>query len=455
MLEEFPYPRRSDLLVGALLQHGSWLTASLDTAIHWPTSTCSIQFRGREVFVLPATKDERIEGDPYSQSYTFPALAVQLEGGLNEHDARVLIFHLISSLTWINGQRAMVEGWGGGSLPYVTGHLGSPPARYVTKAFHHPYLPDPTDQEARWAMAFFREGLSLNHPAYQALSYFKVLNIFLPDGPAIKRWINEALAILASRNIREGEAIRKLLASGIDVGTRYWISIRCAVAHAGASGPMVDPENPGDLKRLYEDLPILRLLAEHAIESHFGVQTAMTVYHNHLHELAGFKAVLGLGSAEGLKAGRNVRLRDILPVPNLSIELLGEEKFPYLQNLSAQVIGCQSGIIFLSCVSCDGRLVLSLALDFPNERLDLHAFGIGVLDDGSVASASARVDVLRFQLAYLMNGSLHVYASPSHSLIARCDAYVPENIDMGRSVENYQERIAEAEVELRRRSVGR
>ena len=48
------------------------------------------------------------------------------------------------------------------------------------------------------------------------------------------------------------------------------------MAH-GARKPIIDPDNPGDLRRLGSELPIVRaLVATKAIEEVFGVETRGT-----------------------------------------------------------------------------------------------------------------------------------------------------------------------------------
>jgi hypothetical protein len=61
-------------------------------------------------------------------------------------------------------------------------------------------LPDTTEQRARWALAFYREGVSLNHVAYQCLSFFKILNIFLPTGQRQKDWITARIGDVSGQD---------------------------------------------------------------------------------------------------------------------------------------------------------------------------------------------------------------------------------------------------------------
>jgi len=60
--------------------------------------------------------------------------------------------------------------------------------------------------------------------------------------------------------------LEELSAEGrTDVPAYLYASGRCAVAHAYAQ-PLIDADDPGDLLRRRKDLPVIRALAEYAIE---------------------------------------------------------------------------------------------------------------------------------------------------------------------------------------------
>jgi hypothetical protein len=190
-------------------------------------------------------------------------------------------------------KRAVLVWW---KLTRPMGGYSSVP--FVTDHFYHPYIPDSQDRKTRWALAFYREGLMLSHPAYQCLSFFKVLNIFRPKGDEQIDWINSKVA-----DIRGEQAklrISLLCSHGQDVGQYLYGSNRCAVAHAGGQ-PTVDPENPSDLRRLNEDLPLVQALAELAIEHEFGIKSSDTVYREHLYELQGFREIFGNETVSAIK----------------------------------------------------------------------------------------------------------------------------------------------------------
>src|ERR1700674_1054091 len=201
-------------------------------------------------------------------------------------DGMLLVPYFLSSLTWVERRGTRVKHWIGGNVPRPMG--GRPRNPTYTEKFYQPYMPDSSEQKTRWALAFYREGLSLNHVAYQCLSFFKILNIFCPTGPKQTKWINDHIGDIS--NHRAKERISAIRSEHKDIGDYLYSSGRCAIAHAGEM-PTVDPEDPTDMRRLRDDLPLVQALAEIAIEKEFGIQSASTIDHEHLYELEGFREV--------------------------------------------------------------------------------------------------------------------------------------------------------------------
>lgn len=438
MFEFATPPKRADVYSGALSERGTWVTVTLDTGIAWPVEATQCVFRGTTLHILPATQDDNGPA-PHRETHTPPAIAVKIEAGLDTRSAKILIQNFLSSLVWVTKSRALIDSWGGGSLPYLSGRIGSLGVRYVTEEFEHLYLPDPPEKEKKWALAFYREGLSLPHIAYRSLSYFKVLNLFL-RGKAVIPWINGILPKLASNRAREAKDVAELIAREKNPGEYCYGAIRCAVAHAGEN-PTIDPENPDDLERLTKDLPILRALAEYAIESHFGIESESTVYRKHLYELSGFKDWWGPGVSERLKTKLPIASVEMRPPPTITISLAKRPSYPSFENIKGSILAMKDGLVRLAYTSPSCRLSILIDLNFPEERLQLDAFGMGVLDDNTFAAASIHLDVLKFELDYLLNGRLLICNAETGQLLGRCDAYLPMNVDLNRSKANYDKRI--------------
>src|SRR5260370_42466254 len=111
-----------------------------------------------------------------------------------------------------------------------------------------------------------------------------------PGGAEQRAWINGACAKL--NDFRGQERLRELHASHRDVGAYLYEAGRCAVAHA-FNEPIVDPDDPADTRRLIEDLPVIKALAEFAIEREFAVKSSRTFRTDHLYQFKGFRELFG------------------------------------------------------------------------------------------------------------------------------------------------------------------
>jgi hypothetical protein len=201
-------------------------------------------------------------------------------------------------------------------------------AGLVTNQLELDYLPDPTDQRARWALAFYREGLSLerSNVSYATLSFFKVLNIVANTGKRQEEWINSNVSNFGQDNHAKFEAnsrLTELKCSGIaDIGEYLYASCRCAVAHAGMN-PTVDPESLDDMERLSKDLPLIRAMAAYVIEKELNVKSRHTVWREHLYELAGFKQIFGAELIAHVTKGDKIDETKMVDIPTMSVQIRG------------------------------------------------------------------------------------------------------------------------------------
>jgi hypothetical protein len=288
MLGEIKAPTIAELFVGDLAAIGNWVVANVRSSVAWPLQVEVVDFRGRQIFLVPrSTATVVVDGSTITH---YPFAAVNLPVGTPFKDGCRLLSHFLSSLSWVEDGGITVEHWSGGSRAHPMGE--SRVGGLVTSQFELDYLPDSNDQRVRWALAFFREGLSLerHNVAYATLSFFKILNIVANLGPKQKAWINSNFVNFGPHNHAKFEITRRLTElknSGVtDIGDYLYASCRCAVAHAGTN-PTVDPENSDDLERLSKDLPLTRAMAAYVVEKELNVKSRHTVWAEHLYELAG------------------------------------------------------------------------------------------------------------------------------------------------------------------------
>ncbi len=426
---------------------GQWVQCGI-TGMRFPKEPMPVTFRDRTLYLLPGKP--RAEGDNFGDLY--PVVALE-HSGMSFQDGQRLISGFINSIAWVRRTGIQTAMFGGGSRLHGMG--GKDAQAIVDDKFELNYVPDPADEKARLALAFYREALTLNSVAYQCLSFFKILNILLPDSKTQKAWIDANIADarkLDPHSTRDWEAKIGLDPAKDTPGSYLYVSNRCAVAHA-FNNPLIDPDDPDDRRRLANDVPMVRVLAEHFIEQEFGVKSDMTIYREHLHELQGFKDLFGQALVVRIIAREEVPVADFPAVPALSVRLAFRGRFVSLEGMAVEVVDCADGKVNLALSSAGDLASVMLVLDFSDERLDFEIFHhLATKDDGTLAGAQAEVDRLRFVDFYMGNGKLEVWSGDQRW--SRKEAYIPMNVDLGRTNRKYEEMIAIAENVLRQRQPG-
>jgi hypothetical protein len=156
MLGETKIPTLADLLVGELAEGGNWVVANVRSAIPWPLRVQAVEFRGHRIFLVPRSSSTVVADGSTITHYPFAA--VNMPADAEFKTARRLLSHFLSSLSWVEGAGITVEHWSGGSRAHPMGQ--SRMGGVVIDQLELEYLPDPTDDRVRWALAFYRKGLS-------------------------------------------------------------------------------------------------------------------------------------------------------------------------------------------------------------------------------------------------------------------------------------------------------
>lgn len=379
----------------------------------------------------------------------YPVVALE-HSGMSFEDGQRLISAFINSVAWVRKAGIRTAQFGGGSR--VQGLGGQDAKALLDHRFELNYVPEPVDEKARLALAFYREGLTLNSVAYQCLSFFKILNIALGSWKDQVAWIDANIADARQRDAfstRDWEKKAGFDPTRETAGGYLYVSNRCAIAHANAD-PLIDPDDPDDRQRLVNDLPMVKALAEHFIEKEFGVKSESTIWREHLYELQGFTDLFGSALVARVKVGEEVPVADFPAVPMLSISMAHMPRFMSFENMGAEIVDCHAGKVNLLLTALGGQASALLVLDFTAERLDFEIFQhLAVEDDGSVAGAQANLDRLRFVDRYLGNGKLELWADGTR--MSRRDAFIPENIDLGTTHKNYETMIGATEALLQAR----
>lgn len=403
-------PDRASIFVGELAKRGYWTVANLATGIPWPVETHEVTYRGQAFWIIPPTTD------------TGPAVAMRTERDAGS-ERQTQMMRFLSALSWTQGSGIRVSGFSGGSMPFLS---SGPGARgySLTANFVVRDLPAP-DAKGQLALALMREARGLDHSAYSFLTFYRVLELALPDGRKRGAWIADALERLDGQS---KEALLKVKARGIDdVGAHLQRGRRQAIAHA-AEQPIMDPDDYSLVRELYEEIPLIQGLAERAIEETFGILTGSTIYRLHLYELAGFRDIIPPDLMAQIMRGPWEGISGTIECPRLDIELRRSEPFEGLRGLVPVGAEIAEGALRLHYRSPDELVTFAFELHFDQERLvfDLDG-GLKVDDDGSARAARNVADALRFQLDYIGNGELHLFDADTRALLSRVDAFIPLN----------------------------
>jgi hypothetical protein len=412
-------PDNRDVIKGELGQHGEWIVASIATTSPWPTAAQKMRWRGADIWIMPVMKG------------FFPAVAMMVPPGKARHECEELVMRFISMLSWVEERGYAVEGGGlsGGNLPRPMGR-DKQRGFVICDEFDLSYFPEVTEEKAMLALALMREGRGLNHVGYAFLSFYKVLETAFPRDDKRIAWIAGAIADLDGFGVKD--AIDGIKAQGFstaeDIGTHLFKSGRCAMAH-GARKPIVDPDIPGDFRRLGSELPIVRALAIRAIEQVFGIETRGTNFRRHLYELAGFKKILGPEIVKGMQEGKPPSGDHVVDVPDISVRIRRKRPYAPLEGLRCKRLGHSGSVVQMHFESLQGDVKFRFSLDFGQERIIFDVFqDIAVRDTGSAASAVRVHEVRRFEQDYFGNGQLHILEADTGALIGRKDAFIPMNM---------------------------
>lgn len=364
-------------------------------------------FRGREFHLLPGS-DKRSR-----------MIRVKTEPGFTQIDADKLILELLSALAWAEQGGA---GTTSGNWCTAPINIGKGPVGMIG-AGHFDYLPDPVDPKAKLALALYREGLSVNLTPYQFLGFFKVINIIKHRGNDQMQWIKDNLQYITDK--RALTRLAAIQATEPDVAKYLYISGRCAVAHAFDQNNVVNPDDPADLIRLSEDLPVIRELARIAIEREFGVKSERAFHDEHLYELEGFRELFGDALVERIKAGEEVPPGDV-PIPStLSLRLRDRDRIELFELMDTSVVQVRHGCVCVSLVSKCKRIEVFVGLYFGGESLvseplaDVHCH-----DDGTPEAAKMILQWAQLhRWWYGGNGVIELWGA--EKMLARSQDYMP------------------------------
>lgn len=140
---------------------------AVETSVEWPREETIVPFRGWSLVLRPASDTH------------MPTVVVEYMPPLTPKDAKSLILEFFSSLAWIWG-RPVIDGISFSGTCLVNLGRGSDKPTGVAR-FDASYLPEPSDESGKLALALYREAVSNNSLHYSFLGYYKIINLLNDD----------------------------------------------------------------------------------------------------------------------------------------------------------------------------------------------------------------------------------------------------------------------------------
>lgn len=346
-----------------------WLTAGVASSITWPSHDVCIEYAGDEYFLRGSERD----GKPSPPGIT---IACARE---NPDEAISKIYRFTSILSWYLGGYVDVSGYVWGTHPCLYGDprtVYSSTGIFGNKSFSCNHMPVIECDSTRKALAFWREGQRLRrvHASYAFLSFYKVVESQFSDSKRKVAWINEAIERLSGEATKR---IAELRAAGKDVGAHLFHSGRCAVAHASLEGEIVDPDIPGDRKRLQDDLVIVEELARMYIRDELGIPDSMSLYRSR-NRLLPWSTLLTEDALSLLAKGGEPTDCNQLQGRKVSVGLWPDGKIRGLENMTLHVDAVKDGVIKIVLVNERKTILLVFFFDFRSGKAHTN------LEDGGL-----------------------------------------------------------------------
>lgn len=401
---------------------GGWLTAAVHTSIAWPTEDVMLHYDGEDFFLRAARREE-------GRTLGGPCITMRCHGG-QEHEVLNKVYRFASVLGWFQNGYVDVVGHITGSRP-VLYSAGIQPFMPVTVwgayGFNSNHMPLIRDDNTRRALAFWREGLRLEHVhgGYAFLSFFKVIESQFEHSDHRVRWIEQALTSLSGD---AKERVDALISEGIDVGRHIFESGRCAVAHASLGREVVDPDIPSDRIRLAKDLVVVKALAESYIREELVVPDCSYV-HRHRDRLQPLYAYLRSQHVDELKRGGSVLRRKLgLSGLRVSVNQWPRPVPEAFRDLLLSVDSAHDGHVWVRAEDEARTLVLMFVLDFTTGRAHTQLEHSGFLHPSQGGVMETAVAYLEYYKAVLGNGIIEI-TLPNGERVD-CEVVIPVNIDL-------------------------
>lgn len=182
-------------------ERGGWTVAVIETSIFWPPQIQSVEYEGKNFILMPY---EQAQGTP---TPTLPAIALKADSyNLSVDAAKKVILEFASALAWLEGGKLEIVHWTGGDRPRSMGIMRN---NGISNYLDPEHIPQHLSENARTALAFFREGISLENPFYSFFSLYKAFTVAISNAKSRGIWMNANKG-----NLDDHLAVKKIKRAG-------------------------------------------------------------------------------------------------------------------------------------------------------------------------------------------------------------------------------------------------
>lgn len=415
-------------------QHWGWITAEAASSIAWPVEDTVVRYDGDDYFLRGTGKD-------HSQQ---PCLTMRTSTTQTGAQALHKMYKFGSILGWYLGGYVDLGGHITSSHPVRYGRMGAAmggPVMGDWQKFDCNYMPIIPSDEARKALAFWREGQRLYrvHDAYSFLSFYKVIDSQFTKARGRDKgaWIRAAIPRLKGH---AAERAAELQALGLDVADHILGSGRHAVAHASIGEVIVDPDLVEDRNRIRKDIDVMQGLARLYIEEELEIPDHRKMYRERDRLIPLYKYIPAeiLERAKSSDAAPRRALR--LDGMKVNVSVWPDEALPGLKNLTLKVTGVRGGVARLTASNLDDSVKLVFYFDFNNGEAHT-GLEEGFAAPGKDGNVDGVVAALEYFCDVIGNKTAEIQLADGEKV--QCKVVIPVNILPGPTIEGIKLKIAE------------
>lgn len=288
-------------------------------------------------------------------------------------------------------------------------------------------LPDVPDDDGATALAFFREGLSSSSNFYAFLSLYKVISFIHRDGKQRGEWVARILPTLDQPDVRS--RINEIQADGTDPSEYLRDSGRHAIAHAERD-VFVNPDKLVDHERIYKDLPVVRALAQKAIEERFRIFPRASRDAPQKKSLPGFQRIFNVEHVAKLLGGDDIDWTTLRFPDCITALVRRGNQIVAFESMAIDEIARRENGIALRLGNSAETLFLAVTIDFQKRKLlyEPQSSCGATLDTDSRSSVGLFRKLHEFNWLYYGNGRLELWRADTDELLGMTDTYIPLNM---------------------------